>query len=261
MNSCYCTSYSKIISSTCDVCAFPKSSGTYWFHSSIVGRPTRHQCTIGIIPAADRWWRIWVYMPLELFWRCIFSCVEWSRCGKFQVVRKMQKIKITNCWKLMWKWSRFSCCLRPIEIEMCFFLVALRLSHSVDAVIAALWAYYKFNRLFTHSLNSLRGAYDLLAMWMHVGRLLAFFCSIDGPTTKCLFATCISCTRTSIKCTSQRAADALNAFERTPFDWPLYGRQADVLYLHRVCFFSPICYTFSSIATNNIFIFYFKLAF
>lgn len=142
-----------------------------------------------------------------------------------------------------------------------FFFLALRLSHSVDAALAALYSYYKFNRLFTHSLNSLRGAYDLRAMWMHVGRLLAFFCSIDGPTTKCLFATCISCARTSIKCTSQRAAEPFNAFERAPFDWPLYGRQADVLYLHRVCFFSPICYTVFSIAANNIFIFYFKLAF
>lgn len=149
---------------------------------------------------------------------------------------------------------------------MCFSRRALRLSHSIDAVTvaaAALWAYYKFNRLFTHSLNSLRGAYDLRAMWMHVGRLLAFFCSIDGPTTKCLFATCISCIHQMHKPTGRRTVKRF----RTNAIRLAIMRQTSRRFVLTSCLFfrflfiSYLLHTFRSIASNNIFIFYFKLAF
>lgn len=127
-----------------------------------------------------------------------------------------------------------------MKLEWIFSSHALRLSHSVDTVAAATaWVYYKFNRLFTHSVNGLLRTFcalDLRVLWTANAcraRLLAFFCSIDGLTTKCLFCN-IRVTRCFHQLKRERTVEPLNTFERALVDRSVCGRQADVLCLQRI---------------------------
>lgn len=122
----------------------------------------------------------------------------------------------------------------------CIFLVALRLSHSIDCLPSE----HTINLIVClHTLLiALQGAYDVNACRPVVSFLL-FHWRTDDKMSVCQHASHVS-----ITCRPrQRTAEQLNAFERTPFDWPLCGRQADVLYLLRVwfCFFffAAIYYT------------------
>lgn len=132
-----------------------------------------------------------------------FNCIVQRSLFWTEEQRKKIDFNLTNILnQTQRKWFRFSFCLWSNEMGTCVFLSphVFRLSHSVDTVGAGWvseqrtpYTYYKFNRLFTHSLNgfgvhSAHSIYVRCELRRHVGpvvRFLLFHWRTDDKMSVC----------------------------------------------------------------------------